>query len=234
MQNIKSLRLVSMVFLAIGTTLLIYPVFSNKIVNEKHQQIIKSYNESIEPMHTNDVENSSDAEKYNNLVRENGGYGFILTEDDTELYYSALNPQFNGVMGYISIAQLDLSLPIYHSTSQEVLQIGIGHIESSSLPIGGSSNHSILAGHSGMSSAKMFSEIDQLQVGDQFIIHVLGEKLYYEIYNITVVFPNETKLLKIQENEDICTLITCTPHGANTHRLLVQGRRIESLDDEAT
>ncbi len=227
MLKFKVLKLFCILFFIIGIILLIYPIVSNKVISEKHEQLIEDYDESVSSGDISEEYVYSNAQRFNDIVREKGGYGFTLSSEDEKLYYSALNHQNNGLMGHIKIPSIELVLPIYHGSSQEVLQIGIGHIESTSLPIGGSSNHSVLTGHSGMSSAKMFTEIDKLQLGEQFIINVLGEELYYEIYNIAIVQPSETELLAIKEGEDICTLVTCTPYGANTHRLLVQGKRVQ-------
>ncbi len=222
----KILKPLCVSFFIVGIAMLSYPTLSDKAISVKHKQIIKTYSDEVlsTPIITEEV--LSLAEKYNDIVRMRGGYGFIPMQDELELYYSALSHNDNTIMGYISIPKLSISLPIYHSSSQAVLQAGIGHIESTSLPIGGSSNHSVLTGHSGMSSAKMFTKIDTLNLKDQFILNVQNEKLYYEIYNIVTVLPSEVELLKIQDGKDLCTLVTCTPYGSNTHRLLVQGKRI--------
>ncbi len=223
----KIIILLSVLILIIGIALLIYPITSNHAVNIQHKQLIKSYDVNIQSNADILEDALSFAEQYNEIVRENGGYGFVLSQQEVALYNSTLNYESDGMMGYISIPGLSLLLPIYHGISQEVLQIGIGHIESTSLPTGGDSTHSALAGHSGMSNAKMFTKLDELQIGDEFIITIANKELKYEIYNIATVLPSETELLKIKEGEDLCTLITCTPFGLNTYRLLVQGKRVD-------
>ncbi len=229
----KILMPISAALFIAGATILIYPSVSNKATSIKHQQLIRSYEIEISATTEGTDSTTSLAEQYNDIVRTKGGYGFTPSEQELEIYNSALVYNADGMMGYISIPQLSISVPIYHTSTQEVLQAGIGHIESTSLPIGGASNHSVLTGHSGMSNAKMFTKIDRLKLGETFMLNILDKELYYEIYNIATVLPDETELLKIQDGEDICTLITCTPYGANTHRLLVQGKRIDWPIDAA-
>ncbi len=221
------LTLLSILLLTLGITAILYPTLSDRVVRIEHQQLIRSYEVEIQSVSNSFEVASLDAEEYNNIVRAYGGYGFIPTEQNLALYNRALNSRGDGMMGYISIPDLEISLPIYHTSDDAVLQVGIGHIESTSLPIGGTSNHSVLTGHSGLSSAKMFSEIDGMAVGDIFILNISGRALYYEVYNIVTVLPDETELLAIQDGRDLCTLITCTPYGVNTHRLLVQGERVD-------
>ncbi len=225
-----ALPLLAAILLVGGTAMALYPTLSDQVVKVEHRQLIRSYEVEINSI-SDSFEDSLVAEEYNDIVRSRGGYGFTPSQEEMQLYNSALNHKGDGMMGYISIPNLSISLPIYHSSTEAVLQMGIGHIESTALPIGGASNHSALTGHSGMSSAKMFSEIDKLQIGDLFILNISGKALYYEIYNIATVLPDETDLLAIQDGEDLCTLITCTPYGVNTHRLLVQGKRVDLVID---
>ena len=133
-------------------------------------------------------------------------------------------------MGYIEIPSIDVMLPIYHGTSEEVLQTAIGHIEGSSLPIGGPSTHCVISGHRGLPSARLFTDIDQLSEGDTFTLLVLDETLTYEVDQIRIVEPDDTSLLTIEEGQDLCTLVTCTPYGVNSHRLLVRGHRVENQE----
>ncbi len=223
----KIIILLPVLLLIMGVALLIYPIISNHVVNMQHKQLIKSYDIKAQSNPDTIEDSLSFAEQYNDIVKENGGYGFVLSQQELTLYNSSLNNESDGMMGYISIPSISLLLPIYHGISQEVLQIGIGHIESTSLPIGGASTHSALAGHSGMTSAKMFTKLDKLQIGDEFVITTANIEIHYEIYNIATVLPSETELLKIKDGEDLCTLITCTPFGQNTYRLLVQGKRVD-------
>lgn len=137
----------------------------------------------------------------------------------------------SGVMGYVEIPGIDVSLPIYHGTSEEVLQVAVGHIEGSSLPVGGESTHCVISGHRGLPSARLFTDLDQLAEGDIFTLRVLDETLTYEVDQIHVVEPDDITLLEIVEGEDLCTLVTCTPYGVNSHRLLVRGHRVENRED---
>ena len=151
-----------------------------------------------------------------------------LTEEQQEQYEELLNLSGTGIMGYIEIPQIDCKLPIYHGTEAAVLQIAIGHINGSSLPVGGPGTHTILSGHRGLPSARLFSRLDELETGDRFMLHVLDETLTYEVDQIRIVLPDELDELSIEEGQDLCTLVTCTPYGINTHRLLVRGHRVEN------
>ncbi len=154
--------------------------------------------------------------------------GKIINPDS---YYEAqLNRLSNQMMGYIEIGKLNITLPIYHYASEEVLEKGVGHLYGSSLPVGGTNTHTVLTGHSGLVEAKLFSDLDELEKGDKFMIHVLDQVLCYEIDQINIVNPEDMELLAIEDGNDLATLITCTPYGINTHRLLVRGRRISDLE----
>ena len=137
-------------------------------------------------------------------------------------------------MGYIEIPKINCSLPIYHGTNEAILQVAVGHIEGTSLPVGGESTHCVLSGHRGLPSAKLFTNLDQMEVGDIFMLRVLDEVLTYEVDQILIVEPQETGALQIEEGKDYCTLVTCTPYGVNTHRLLVRGHRIENIEEAKT
>lgn len=152
-----------------------------------------------------------------------------MEEGEKGEYEAQLNVAGNGIMGYIEIPGIKCSLPIYHGTDEAVLQIAVGHIPGSSLPVGGERSHCVLSGHRGLPSAKLFTDLDQMEEGDLFMLHVLDETLTYEVDQITVVLPEEVNDLELVEGEDYCTLVTCTPYGINTHRLLVRGRRTENL-----
>ena len=147
-------------------------------------------------------------------------------------YDSQLNIAGNGIMGYVEIPKISVNLPIYHGTENDSLERGIGHLLGSSLPVGGESTHTILSGHSGMASQKMFTDLEQLTAGDVFYLHVLNETLSYQVVEINTVLPYDTSLLGIAPGEDLCTLVTCTPYGVNTHRLLVRGSRIPYAEAE--
>lgn len=170
---------------------------------------------------------------YNSGLVDNGRR-FSPNKEEKEFYNSVLSVDDNGMMGYITIPELRLKLAIYHGVDESVLQVGIGHIEGSSLPVGGESTHCVLSGHRGLPSAKLFTDIDKLELGDVFMLHVYDEVLTYEVDQILIVEPEDYSALAIEEGKDYCTLVTCTPYGINTHRLLVRGHRIENRTIDGT
>lgn len=211
-----------------GLSLLLYPTVSD-YWNSKHQsRAITSYNQQVA-----DIDNDTyeilwqEAQAYNQTL-SNGSGRFILTEEEVEKYESMLSVSGTNVIGYIEIPTIDCNLPIYHGTDDEVLERGVGHIEGSSLPVGGSGTHCVLSGHRGLPSAKLFTNLDQLTEGDIFILSVLDETLTYEVDQILIVDPYDLNALKLDPEQDYCTLITCTPYGVNSHRLLVRGHRVEN------
>ena len=165
------------------------------------------------------------------LFRSNSGR-FTPSDSDLSLYKSLLNADGTGMMGYITIPEIRCKLAIYHSVDDSVLQVGVGHLEGSSLPVGGSGTHCVLSSHRGLPSAKLFTELDRMKKGDVFYLHVYDRVLAYQVDNIAIVEPNDYGLLEIEEGKDLCTLFTCTPYGINTHRLLVRGHRVENVMDE--
>ena len=168
------------------------------------------------------------ADAYNQtLIGKEDRYN--LSDSELETYNSLLDVTGTGIMGYVVIPKINVRLPIYHGTDPAVLEIAIGHIAGSSLPVGGESTHCVLSGHRGLPSAKLFTDIDQLKEGDQFMLEVLGDTLTYEVDQIKVVLPDELEDIEIEEGKDLCTLVTCTPYGVNTHRLLVRGHRVETV-----
>ena len=210
--------------------LTLYPIISN-IYNQRHQSIIHTaYEEVLQQADTQDLERIRDlAIAYNEAIvpgtAEKAYSQAALLEASVD-YESQLDPSGNGIMGYIEIPKISVNLPIYHGTNSDTLERGTGHLLGSSLPVGGSSTHAIITGHSGLASQKMLTDLEQLQEGDVFYIHVLGEVLAYQVYHKSAVLPHDTSLLGISHGEDYCTLITCYPTGVNTHRLIVQGERI--------
>lgn len=170
------------------------------------------------------------ANEYNSQIRQRSNI-FVLSEGEREKYESLLNISGYGDIGYIEIPDIEVMLPIYHGTSERVLQSAVGHLDWTSLPVGGESTHCVLSGHRGLPSAKLFTHLDKLECGDIFIIRVLDEILTYEVDQILIVYPQETSELQIVEGEDYCTLVTCTPYGVNTQRLLVRGHRIENIEE---
>lgn len=218
--------------LAVGLGLLIYPSFAD-YWNSMHQaHTILNYAEEISNMDDNQYEEMIEAARaYNDEIAENGIH-WTLTEEEREEYNSLLAAGSTGVMGYIDISKINIKLPIYHGTSEEVLQTSIGHLEGTSLPVGGEGSHCALSGHRGLPSAKLFSDLDKLKEGDTFIMVILNETLTYEVDQIRVVEPSDLSALRVEPGQDYCTLVTCTPYGINTHRLLVRGHRVENADGD--
>lgn len=213
----------------VGLTLMLYPTVSN-FWNSRHAtQAIASYSEQTAKLDDTEYEKILGAAREYNAALSGD---ITLTPEQSTQYEQLLDIGGSGIMGYIEVASLGISLPIYHGTSEAVLQVGIGHLDWTSLPVGGESTHCVLSGHRGLPSAKLLSDIDQMVVGDRFVIRVLKEKLTYEVDQIRIVLPHETEELKIVPGQDYCTLVTCTPYGINSHRLLVRGHRVESEKDQ--
>lgn len=233
MKKNLSTILLTLVLLA-GLALLLYPSVSD-YVNSLHQsKAITGYAEQIAEMNTTEYAAIwSEATAYNESLSEQE-QGYHLSDEQLEHYTQTLNIDGKGVMGYIEIPSISVSLPIYHGTDEAVLQTSIGHLEWTSLPVGGASSHCVLSGHRGLPSAKLFTNLDKLVVGDMFILRVLDEVLTYEVDQILIVEPQEIDSLKIEDGKDYCTLVTCTPYGVNTHRLLVRGHRIANQEEAIT
>ena len=226
-KSFNATPLLILVFL-IGLSLLLYPTVSD-YVNAMHQtKEIASYEEEIIRITDEEFERlQKDARQFNARIQSRKSL-YALTDAEIEEYENLLDITNSGVMGYIEIPSLEVSIPIYHGTSETVLQRGIGHLEWTSLPVGGDSTHCVLSGHRGLPSAKLFTNLDRLEFGDEFMLRVLNEVLTYEVDQILIVEPKDTDALKIVEGSDYCTLVTCTPYGINTHRLLVRGHRVEN------
>lgn len=219
-----------LVFLT-GLSLLLYPTVSDWWNSFHQTRVIANYTEMIDELDEDEYQDIwQSAQEYNAALAQKGVH-WILSDAEQEEYQSRLDPGGTGVMGYIEIPGIDCSLPVYHGTDAGVFQIAVGHIEGSSLPVGGESSHCVLSGHRGLPSAKLFTDLDELEVGDLFILQVLNETLTYEVDQILIVLPTELDALEIVEGEDLCTLITCTPYGVNSHRLLVRGHRVENQSD---
>lgn len=216
-----------------GVCLLLYPSFSD-YWNTFHQtKAIMSYSENVANLEADKYEEILNAAKaYNKRIAENGIL-WTLTEERESEYKAQLNVDGTGNMGYIDIPKIDIKLPIYHGTSDTVLQAAIGHMEGTSLPVGGEGSHCVLSGHRGLPSAKLFSDLDKLVEGDTFTLTILNETLTYEVDRIRVVEPADLTELQLVPGEYYCTLVTCTPYGINTHRLLVRGHRVENPDGGA-
>lgn len=217
-----------------GLSLLLYPTVSN-YWNSKHQsRVVANYTDTLAKMDKKEKQYAIDqAVQYNEslVLNENR---FSPSDSELSLYKSLLNADGTGMMGYITIPEIRCKLAIYHSVDDSVLQVGVGHLEGSSLPVGGSSTHCVISGHRGLVSARLFTDIDRLEKGDLFYLHVYGKVLAYEVDKISVVEPEDYGPLEIEEGKDFCTLLTCTPYGINTQRLMVRGHRVvDSLYDES-
>lgn len=221
--------LIVVVFVA-GLSFLLYPTVSN-LWNQAHQsRAIATYTEQVEKLDdSSNKEMLKAARKYNKELLKKADH-WKLSKKDKKKYESLLDVSGTGIMGYIEVPKIDCSLPIYHGTDEGALQIAIGHLEGSSLPVGGKSSHCVLSGHRGLPSARLFTDLDQMEEGDTFILNILGHKLAYEVDQIKMVLPEEMSDLEIQEGKDLCTLVTCTPYGINTHRLLVRGHRVKYVE----
>ncbi len=219
------------VFMAGGLGVMLYPSISDWWNSMHASKAISEYMALIENVNTEELKKMlNEAEEYNKWLYKN--HHFDLTEEEYAEYEKILDISGTGIMGYISIPSINVNLPIYHGTEETVLQIAAGHVAGSSLPIGGDSVHSVISGHRGLPSAKLFTDLDQLVVGDTFVISILNENYTYRIDQIKVVLPEDTSELGIVNGKDYCTLVTCTPYGINTHRMLVRGHRIENEEEE--
>ena len=221
----KSNILLALVFLA-GLSLLLYPTVSNYLHSRVQSGVVSGYQEYVQSTNTEEhLHMIAQARTFNReiLARSNR---FAITEAELQQYNTLLNLAGNGMMGYLEIPCIDVNLPIYHGTEETVLQQAVGHIEWTSLPVGGESTHCVISGHRGLPSADLLTHIDRMRIGDRFYLNVLGQRLEYQVDQINVVLPNDTEKLTIEEGKDYVTLLTCTPYGINSHRLLVRGTRI--------
>ncbi len=220
--------------LIVGISLILYPSFSNYWNSLRQSRVITDYLQAVNKIDAISYDNIlRRAKEYNEKLYENGNT-LVLNDDQRAEYEKQLDILGNGMMGYIEIPKIQCFLPIYHGSTDAVLQVAIGHLEGSSLPIGGESTHSVLSGHRGLPSSVLFTDLDKMKTGDTFTLQMLGETLVYEVDRIATVLPHEIQSLAIEEGEDYCTLMTCTPYGINTHRLLVRGRRVELPDSKET
>ena len=228
-----STALLVLVFLT-GLSLMLYPAVSNRWNGYHQTQAVLGYEKEIRNLSPGFLKKEIElAREYNRTVAVNG---MVWKMNDTQRaeYESLLNIDGSGNMGYIEIPKLKIMLPVYHGVEERILQKAIGHIEGSSLPVGGETSHCIVSGHRGLPSSKLFTDIDQLQAGDKFLLQVLDRTLTYEVDQIRIVLPQELQDLEIDPYSDYCTLITCTPYGVNTHRLLVRGHRVDNDNTDAT
>lgn len=227
-KNLSSIILV-LIFI-IGLSLLLYPSFSDYWNSFHQSRAIASYAQTVTTIDDDQYEKMwAQAQEYNTTLAKKQNR-WVLSEEEYEEYEGLLNIGGTGIIGYIEIPNIKVSLPIYHGVDEAVLQIAVGHIEGSSLPVGGEGTHCVISGHRGLPSAKLFTNLDEMEEGDLFMMRVLDETLTYEVDQIRIVEPEDLSALEIEEGKDMCTLVTCTPYGINSHRLLVRGHRVENME----
>lgn len=221
--------LILIIVFVVGLSLLLYPSISEYWNSFVQSRAISQYSESLAQL---DAEQKAamidEAEEYNRRLL-NRQTGFALTPEQKEEYDKLLNISSNGVIGYVEIPSIGVSLPVYHGTDEKVLQVAVGHLDWSSLPVGGPSTHSVLSAHRGLPSAKLFTDLDEVVEGDRFMLFVLNDIYTYEVDKISIIEPDDTQCLQISIGEDYCTLFTCTPYGINSHRLCVRGHRVSNI-----
>ena len=224
--------LISFVLFAVAGVLLAYPLVSTIINSKYHSDIETAYTAAIEDSNADELEQQRQAaQQYNAMLS-----GAAIAEGGADVPPLVYAEQLTvgGVMCYVDIPKINVYLPVQHGTDADTLEKSVGHVVGTSLPVGGSSTHAVLSAHSGLASSKLFSDIDQIEKGDVFYIHVLGDTLAYEVDSIHTVLPTDTSLLQIEDNKDLVTLVTCTPFGVNTHRLLVRGHRVPYTPEQET
>ena len=236
----KKLSLVLIIILIIaGLSLLLYPFISNQWNTYRQSKLITTYDQQIEQKEKEvGIDYASEWESSNSYNDEllpmilPDSFAIAAASDEPdEDYMACLNLNGDGMMGYVEIPKIDIKIPIYHTVSEEVLQTAAGHLEGSSLPVGGPSTHAVISAHRGLPSAALFTDLDKLELGDHFLIYVLDDVLCYEVDQILTVEPSETEALTVEEGQDYATLLTCTPYGVNSHRLLVRGHRVEYVEE---
>ncbi len=223
--------IILLIVFIIGLSLLLYPSLSNYWNSFHATRVITDYNEAIASMTEEDFEAYWTAARQYNADLLNTSNRYVMSDSQKSRYESLLDVADDGVMGYIEIPSIRVNLPIYHGVDDVILQHSAGHLPGSSLPVGGEGTHCVISGHRGLPSAKLFTNLDRLQEGDTFMLNILNDTLTYEVDQIRIVLPDELYDLEIEPGEDYCTLVTCTPYGINTHRLLVRGHRVETAVD---
>lgn len=239
MKNRGSKIKITLLFL-VGLSLLLYPFISNEWNTYRQSKLISSYDEELTVLEEQGkIDYSKEWEKatqYNeallpSILPDSFAIAAASEEPDEE-YMATMNLTGDGIMGYVDIPKIAIKIPIYHTVDEEVLQIAAGHLEGSSLPAGGESTHAVISAHRGLPSAALFTDLDLMEKGDHFLLHVLDQTLCYEVDQISVVEPEDTDMLRVEEGEDYVTLLTCTPYGVNSHRLLVRGHRVPFVPEE--
>ena len=226
-----STTILLVLILLIGVGLLLYPSVSDWWNSQHQSRAIASYSENVSNLQDEKKAQMLEKAREYNRLKKNDPQDLDFDNDDVSDYNSVLDVTGTGIMAYVEIPSIDVSLPVYHGVEESVLQIAVGHIEWSSLPVGGESTHCVLSGHRGLPSAKLFTNLDKVTVGDVFMLNTLGETLTYQVDQILIVEPQEISSLVISEGKDLCTLVTCTPYGVNSHRLLVRGHRIANQEE---
>ena len=230
MKKNRSTIILILIFL-VGLSVMLYPTISDYVNQKNQSRAVASYSEEVENLSDVDYQAYFDAaDDYNRRLAETPDA--FYRPEEVSGYTDTLDVSGTGIMGYITISKIGVELPVYHGTSDGVLQVAAGHLEGSSLPVGGAGTHAVISAHRGLPSAKLFTNLDELEVGDTFTITVLDRVLPYEVDQISIVLPTETDLLQPVEGKDYVTLMTCTPYGINTHRLLVRGKRIENAENQ--
>ena len=230
MKKNRSTIILILIFL-VGLSVMLYPTVSDYVNQKNQSRAVASYSEEVENLSDVDYQAYFDAaDDYNRRLAETPDA--FYRPEEVSGYADTLDVSGTGIMGYITIPKIGVELPVYHGTSDGVLQVAAGHLEGSSLPVGGAGTHAVISAHRGLPSAKLFTNLDELEVGDTFTITVLDRVLTYEVDQISIVLPTETDLLQPVEGKDYVTLMTCTPYGINTHRLLVRGKRIENAENQ--
>lgn len=215
---------VLVLLMLVGLGMVIYPVLSNVLVSDDQSTVQAQYSDVVETMTDEEIKSAKQAAKlYNEALMSIQGTEVVQVQP----YEDLLNLSGNGVMCSLEIPAIQVELPVYHGVDEEVLQKGAGHMPGTSLPIGGEGTHAVISAHTGLATARLFTDLEKLVEGDLIYIHVLDETLCYEVDQILVILPSDTEAVRIEEGEDYVTLLTCTPYGVNTHRLLVRGHRIE-------
>ena len=234
----KSLNIKLIVLFLAGLSLLLYPLISNEWNTYRQSKLISTYEQVIEEKQE-EIDYTAEwdrAHAFNqallpSILPDSFAIAAASDEPDEE-YMACLNLAGDGTMGYVEIPKIDIKIPIYHTVSDEVLQMAAGHLEGSSLPVGGSDTHTVISAHRGLPSAALFTDLDRLEAGDHFLFYILDEILCYEVDQITIVEPEETEALAVEPGKDFATLLTCTPYGVNSHRMLVRGHRVAYVPEE--
>jgi len=220
-----------LIMFIVGLSVLLYPAISDYLNSKHASKVISEYNDKLSVSSEEEIEAVfKKAEDYNKRLHDSPSAFFEPSL--VSGYKDTLDITGTGIMGYIDIDRINVELPIYHGISKELLQVGVGHLTGTSLPVGGESTHCVLSGHRGLPSAKLFTDLDELEIGDTFTITILDRRFTYEVDQIKTVLPEEFDDLRIADGKDYCTLLTCTPYGINTHRLLVRGVRIENTEEK--